>query len=150
MGSFFQNKANVITAVLIFVVLLGGGYFLIQSRQGGTTAPSFVSVDTQSLPIGFGAVTSTNNAPISSDLISVLSGLRTITLEGSLFKDPSFLSLQDFGIPLQEEPIGRYNPFLPIGVDAVDMTASVSSVSSGSSVKDVVPSGFVKPGAVIH
>jgi hypothetical protein len=143
MGSFFQNKANVVTAGLIILVLLGGGFFLIKSRQGSATPASFVSADTQSLPIGFGAITPTSNVGASNNLISVLSGLRTITLDGSLFQDPSFLGLQDFGIPLQEEPVGRYNPFLPIGVDAV-------GVAPGDSTNKTGTAGSVPPAIPTH
>lgn len=132
MGSFFQNKANVITAVLVLVVLVGGGYFVLKSKQGSESKTSFVSPNTQSLPIGFGAVSATSNAGTSNNLIVVLSGLRTITLDGSLFKDPTFLSLQDFGVPLQEEQIGRYNPFLPIGTDTEVSTSGETSQASPS------------------
>lgn len=135
MSSLFQNKANVITAILIGVVLVGGGFFLIRSRQSADRPASFISPDTQSAPIAFGAVTPISNAPASNTLISVLSGLRTISLDGSLFKDPAFLSLQDFGIPLQEEQVGRYNPFLPIGNDA----SAVSSVSQPDVSKNSSP-----------
>lgn len=121
MGSFFQNKANIVTAGLIVLVLIGGGYALISSRQssGSEFGESFVSVDTQSLPISFGTVAVSGNAGSSNDLISVLSGLRMISLDAAIFKDPVFLSLTDFGIPLQEEQVGRYNPFLPIGSEGV-------------------------------
>ena len=120
MGSFFQNKANIVTAGLIILVVIGGGYFLISSRQSVESGESFVSVDTQSLPISFGASATLSDAGASNNLIIVLSGLRMISLEASIFKDPAFLSLKDFGIPLQEEQVGRYNPFLPIGADGVD------------------------------
>ncbi|MEK9131310.1 MAG: hypothetical protein AAB447_00165 [Patescibacteria group bacterium] len=135
MSSLFQNKANVITAILIGVVLVGGGFFLIRSRQSADRPSSFISPDTQSAPIAFGVVTPISNAPASNTLISVLSGLRTISLDGSLFKDPVFLSLQDFGIPLQEEQVGRYNPFLPIGNDA----SAVSSISQPDVSKNSSP-----------
>ena len=134
MGPFFQNKANVITAGLILVVLFGGGYFLFSSRQPVNTEESFVSPDTQSLPIGFGAMVASSNAGASTNLISVLSGLRSISLDPTIFQDPAFLSLQDFGIPLQEEQIGRYNPFLPIGIEGVGVVSSeINTVGSTTS-----------------
>ena len=53
-----------------------------------------------------------------NELISLLIGLRSINLDGSIFSDPVFRSLEDFGQKLTPESAGRNNPFAPIGVDA--------------------------------
>lgn len=52
------------------------------------------------------------------ELISLLINLRLINLDGSIFSDPVFRSLEDFGQKLAPESVGRNNPFAPIGVDA--------------------------------
>lgn len=54
-------------------------------------------------------------SPLSSDLLSVLSNLHTIKLDESIFSDPTFESLTNFGVELPPETVGRRNPFLPLG-----------------------------------
>lgn len=54
-------------------------------------------------------------SPISQELLSVLSNLHTIKLDNSIFSDPAFQSLTNFGVELPPENVGRRNPFLPLG-----------------------------------
>lgn len=60
-----------------------------------------------------GVVVQEETSSVSRELIITLSNLNTIRLDNSIFSDPVFLSLSDFGeqIPLQN--VGRYNPFAP-------------------------------------
>lgn len=53
--------------------------------------------------------------PVDQDLISLLAQLKAITLDDSIFNDPTFMSLQDFSQNLTPEPSGRINPFAPLG-----------------------------------
>lgn len=50
-----------------------------------------------------------------SNLLSFLLDLRQVVLDESIFSDPVFKSLEDFGQELTAEPVGRDNPFAPIG-----------------------------------
>lgn len=52
---------------------------------------------------------------IGKDLLLSLLKLKTLKLDDSLFRDPVFLSLQDWTIELVPQPVGRNNPFLPLG-----------------------------------
>ena len=61
------------------------------------------------------------------ELISLLINLRSINLDESIFSDPVFRSLEDFGQKLAPESVGRNNPFAPIGVDANRDTLSDST-----------------------
>lgn len=54
-------------------------------------------------------------AVADQDLISLLLELKAITLDESIFTDPTFMSLEDFSRELIPEPIGRPNPFAPLG-----------------------------------
>ncbi len=49
------------------------------------------------------------------DLLSLLLELRSLTLTGNILSDPTFATLQDFTISIPPEPVGRRNPFAPIG-----------------------------------
>lgn len=48
------------------------------------------------------------------NLVETLIALRAITLSGTIFSDPAFLSLQDFGTQIVPEPMGRRDPFAPL------------------------------------
>jgi hypothetical protein len=49
-----------------------------------------------------------------SDLVALLFELKRIRLDSTLFEDPLFIALKDFGQELVGEPIGRTNPFAPL------------------------------------
>lgn len=51
------------------------------------------------------------------DVLELLATLREIELDESIFEDPAFRSLVDFGQELVPEPVGRENPFAPIGIE---------------------------------
>jgi len=59
---------------------------------------------------------STNGS--DSDIVATLLQLRSVTLSGTILSDPTFLSLQDFGVDITPEPVGRPNPFAPFQVSA--------------------------------
>jgi hypothetical protein len=61
------------------------------------------------------------------DLLSLLLELRSITLSGAIFSDAAFQTLQDFTVNLVPEPVGRRNPFAPIG--------AASAANSGSTTE---------------
>lgn len=54
------------------------------------------------------------DSPVEEGLVATLLALRTVKLEGTILKDPSFMSLKDFSTEIVPEPIGRENPFAPL------------------------------------
>lgn len=63
------------------------------------------------------ALTSQVVAPqeVGSDLLNTLLTLRALSLDDAVFASPSFQSLLDFSKPIPPLPIGRTNPFAPLG-----------------------------------
>jgi len=53
--------------------------------------------------------------PVDGDVVTILLQLRSVSLSGTIFSDPAFMSLQDFGSEIMPEPVGRANPFAPLG-----------------------------------
>lgn len=49
-----------------------------------------------------------------SNLLTILLDLQEVELDESIFSDPVFRSLEDFGQDIVPEPVGRENPFAPI------------------------------------
>ncbi len=58
-------------------------------------------------------LTSDHESPLSQDVLVTLSNLHTITLDASIFSDPLFLSLTDYGVAIPPQNVGRRNPFAP-------------------------------------
>ena len=65
------------------------------------------------------------------NVVNALITLRTVTLTGTIFSDPSFISLKDLGVDIVPEPAGRRNPFAPLmsNVQAVAPTTPSQAVS---------------------
>lgn len=95
----FLRKHKTSIGVLIIVVLLFIGY---GAFFGGGDEEVLVSE-------------SATAAPVGGDLILILGRLQSLSLEASVFENPLFRSLVDFGIELSPEPVGRPNPFAPLG-----------------------------------
>lgn len=65
-----------------------------------------------------------------AELLNSLSELRSVKLDSSIFSDPEFLSLVDFGRTIAPEPVGRSNPFAPLG--AVESQGGSAGVAPGA------------------
>jgi hypothetical protein len=52
-------------------------------------------------------------SPVSQELLVTLSNLHTLRLDETIFNDPVFTSLSDFGVTIPPEAVGRRNPFAP-------------------------------------
>lgn len=89
-----KNKTTiggiVVLALAVYVYFI---YF------GGSTAP----------------LTASSPDSISGDLLVTLGSLHTIKLDNTIFTDPTFVSLSDFGVTLPMLPAGRRNPFAAVG-----------------------------------
>jgi hypothetical protein len=97
MNFFNENKTLIIGLLLVCV-----GVFVYFTYFRGP-APSATLTETA------------NESPISQDLLILLSNLHTIKLDNSIFSNPAFLSLTDFGVTIPPQNVGRRNPFAPIG-----------------------------------
>lgn len=66
------------------------------------------------------------------DLVATLLQLRTVSLSGTIFSDPIFQTLQDFGSQIIPEPVGRPNPFAPLtgGPGPAPVTGTSTATSS--------------------
>ena len=53
-------------------------------------------------------------SPLSQDILTTLASLNTIKLDNTIFTDPLFTSLTDYGVPISPQNAGRRNPFAPI------------------------------------
>lgn len=52
---------------------------------------------------------------VEQELLATLLELRSIQFNDNVFRDQAFRSLRDYGQPLTPQPVGRNNPFAPLG-----------------------------------
>lgn len=66
-------------------------------------------------------------SPVSQEVLMTLGNLRTIKLDNSIFSDPLFKSLSDFGVSIPPAAAGRRNPFAPVGQGGSVRTATTTT-----------------------
>ncbi|HEY4511054.1 MAG TPA: hypothetical protein VJG29_01640 [Candidatus Paceibacterota bacterium] len=97
----FLKKNKLALAGAVALIILIGAYLAF---RGGNNEELLQSTESGQL-----------SSPVSRELLLTLSDLRNVTLDESLFSDPSFRSLVDFGVEIPLQPVGRRNPFAPLG-----------------------------------
>jgi len=100
-----SNLKNLIVIGAILIAIAGAVYFYISRDQSSDEL--LTSQDS-------GAVTGT----VDSDLLAALKELRKLHLDDSIFSDPAWLSLHDFGKVLVPQQAFRPNPFAPLDASA--------------------------------
>lgn len=89
-----------LSLVIVVVAVVAAWYFLAGS---GTPTPVLSTEALSQAPAG------------TENLVQSLLALRTVSLDGTIFSNPAFQTLQDFTTPITPEPVGRSDPFQPIG-----------------------------------
>jgi hypothetical protein len=100
MRSIFSAKSLLVMGLAAFVGMVG--WYTLR----GSSSPDALLVTEN---VGTGAPNETER-----DLVATLLQLRAIGLDGTIFSDPAFQSLVDYGIEIVPEPVGRENPFAPL------------------------------------
>ncbi|MDE2071275.1 MAG: hypothetical protein KGI70_00890 [Patescibacteria group bacterium] len=103
MNLFAKYRTGLLAVVLVLCLVIAYLFYM-----GGPSTPALSTVDTSS--------------PVSSDLLAVLGSLHTIQLDQTIFTNPVFVSLSDFGVTIPPENVGRRNPFAPVGAQTQSQT----------------------------
>ena len=98
MSFFSKYKTIILVGVLVVLAFIAYSYFFASPQQQSLTVTA-----------------ATSTAAVDQDLITLLTTLKSIRLDAAIFSDPAFQSLQDFSQALVPEPVGRTNPFAPLG-----------------------------------
>jgi hypothetical protein len=96
-----NNKKTLIVIIAIFVAIGIAAYFYASRDQSGDEL-------LLGLPAEFEV------SPVDGDLLSALRELKKLKLDDSIFRNPVWLSLTDFGQDLAPQASGRSNPFAPL------------------------------------
>lgn len=103
-----KYKRVILIIVVLFIAFLVYSYF----KGGNETSSNEVLVTTD--PNG-----GVNNA-MAEQFFNQLLTLQSLHLDSEIFADPRFQSLEDFSQEIPDEPIGRPNPFAPVGADTAN------------------------------
>lgn len=97
MSGFFSQYKLYVIALLGVAIAVGAWWFL----KGEPQDDDLLATQTPSGGI------------VDKELVGSLLQLRAVSLGGSIFSDPAFMELQDFGTQIIPEAVGRPNPFAP-------------------------------------
>ncbi len=84
------------------------------------------------------AVTSQEARILGSQISQALLKIEQITLDRSIFNNPIFISLEDRSRAIVDEPVGRTNPFAPLGDTSVNISITTRTnleINSSTSTK---------------
>lgn len=93
------DKRVVVGFGVLLLILLGLLFYWILRPDTTNTGP--ISI----------ASVSPLDATLGKELLAALSKLKSTKLDTSIFKDPIFQSLKDYGVDIASQPVGRRNPF---------------------------------------
>ncbi len=109
-------KHKVLSIIIAFAFAIAAWYFL----SGSTPATVISSNQPSQSPQG------------TDQLVQSLLALQSVTLSGTIFSDPSFQVLKDFTTPITPEPVGRPDPFAPLGVTGNSTIGSTTTTLQGA------------------
>ncbi len=119
--------------IIIFAAIIWGA-LLLSRRNAPSTAQN---ANPLASSVGSGSAspagnTGQNHMP-SADFSSMLSSVRSISIDMSIFSNPAYKALRDHPIALGTDVIGRTNPFAPVGADSgeVSINPTVQTLQPG-------------------
>lgn len=106
---------NIRTVVLISILVVGGAWYVF-------------SRDTKTDDTLLTSETVLAESTVEKGIVETLLTLRAVSLSGTIFSDPAFRVLKDFGTQIIQEPVGRPNPFAPRGAATSTRGDTISQV----------------------
>ena len=106
-----KYKKLLIAAGVIIVLALGYSFFSGEEIPEGLTSQAAGGLAPEE----------------GGDLIALLAELKSIELDTSILQNPTFLTLEDFSVSLTAEPVGRSNPFAPLGTSNTPVATTTPS-----------------------
>lgn len=110
MIDFIKKNVMAIAGGIAILLLI---YVYLAFFSGGSSTDSLTASD--------------SGSPLSTDILVTLQSIHSITLDNSIFTDPVFVSLSDFGTPIASQPVGRRNPFAALGASSSASTTTLKA-----------------------
>lgn len=98
---------TIVIGILVLVVVIGGYALFVGLPKTGTN--QLTSLVT--------APATEESDKIRAELYALLAEMQDLRIDSAIFSDPRFAALIDWSVPISPQPVGRPNPFLPIGVN---------------------------------
>jgi len=113
--------SSIVKNIIIVLVIAGAGFFGYNYlTRADVSSDVLIQQD------------SANTSKMGAEVLMALNQLKTLKLDASIFKDKTFISLRDFSKPLNPEPVGRVNPFSPIGVENAGSVRITPATTTGA------------------
>lgn len=122
-----QRKLLVLGVAVIAAAALW--YGMSQSSAPDTTIITSSAEGTSNTPGGV-----VTPGPVDKDtqqILEILLALRAVKLDETLFSNQAFISLKDYSTQIVPEPVGRPDPFAPLGAAGQVSAAAAAGQSSG-------------------
>jgi hypothetical protein len=94
-------KQNKIILIVLVVIIAGFVWFGLSDREPASSG--LLSTETRG-----------STSAAEQEILRLLLDMRSIRLSSSIFENPAFATLRDFGRGIIPEPVGRANPFAPM------------------------------------
>jgi len=132
MGELLKYKKIIYIAVLILLGLVAYNYLFKPE----------INLD----PVTSESVASSSELAVDREILTLLGDLHSLVLDNSIFSSAVFKSLEDFSLPVEDEPKGRNNPFAPIGVNIAPSEPAKGEESQNTppAAKSTFPEDFVE------
>ena len=91
-------------SIIGLALIVGAGYFGVAQYVSVAHGQSSLLVANQS---------SGSMSADGTQVLALLSRLQAIKLDGKIFSNPNFLTLQDWSVSIAPQNVGRQNPYLP-------------------------------------
>lgn len=92
-------KQNKIILIVLVIIIAGFAWYGLAER---TPTNTLLTNDSRA-----------ESSVAEQEILRLLLDMRSIRLDSSIFENPAFASLRDFGRSIVPEPVGRTNPFEP-------------------------------------
>ena len=110
--------------ILQYKFIIIGGALVIAVIAWYVLSPTPENTDLASTPAPAGTT------PAEAGIVPTLLTLRSVKLDGTIFSEPAFQHLKDFSTEIVPEPVGRSNPFAPLGARNTSLAATSTQIST--------------------
>ncbi len=137
--------------IVIFIVIGLAAVVVALKVFGGSSAqvpkPATGTLSTTSAVVPGNTAKPVTTAGQSSEFSALLSSVKSIDIDTSIFENNAYKSLRDYPVSLGTDIVGRQNPFAPIGVDPAGGATTGSGVVATPELQTLQPSKITANGA---
>jgi len=132
-----NSTYQIATAVFLIAVVAVGGYVFFGQSEGG-------GVDSLTNSINDSSQASTTRDVNRDQTLQRLNELEDITVDSEFLSSDTFQSLENFGISIEPQSVGRSNPFTPASVlepaEVTDSSINIEGPANTTNTDDEIDS----------